>query len=163
MKIIFSRKGFDSSNGGYPSPIFPNSKMLSLPIPTTKSLTTIGELNTAGIRVGKAVEELTNDKISSSQPIHLDPDLDSHTLPRKPGWQPAFGQVKGAQSHLVRQGIRRGDLFLFFGWFRETEFLDNGKLRFKPTAPDLHVIFGWLEIADVLRVGKNIKTYAEHG
>ncbi|MHA1380164.1 MAG: hypothetical protein ACTSRG_17460 [Candidatus Helarchaeota archaeon] len=33
MKIILSRKGFDSSFGGYPSPIFPNGSLLSLPIP----------------------------------------------------------------------------------------------------------------------------------
>jgi len=33
MKIIFSRKGFDSSTGGVPSPIFPDGKILSLPIP----------------------------------------------------------------------------------------------------------------------------------
>jgi hypothetical protein len=33
MRIIFSRKGFDSSSGGVPSPIFPDGRMLSLPIP----------------------------------------------------------------------------------------------------------------------------------
>ena len=30
MKIIFSRKGFDSANGGVPSPIFPDGMTLSL-------------------------------------------------------------------------------------------------------------------------------------
>lgn len=34
MKIIFSRKGFDASYGGYPSPILPDGRMISLPIPT---------------------------------------------------------------------------------------------------------------------------------
>ena len=33
MKIILRRKGFDSSLGGYPSPILPDGKMVSLPIP----------------------------------------------------------------------------------------------------------------------------------
>jgi len=33
MKIILSRKGFDSSFGGSPSPIFPNGSLISLPIP----------------------------------------------------------------------------------------------------------------------------------
>jgi len=34
MKIILSRKGFDSEAGGYPSPILPDGTMLSLPIPS---------------------------------------------------------------------------------------------------------------------------------
>ena len=33
MRIILSRKGFDSANGGYPSPIMPDGRMVSLPIP----------------------------------------------------------------------------------------------------------------------------------
>ena len=33
MKLIFSRKGFDSSAGGIPSPILPDGRMISLPIP----------------------------------------------------------------------------------------------------------------------------------
>ena len=36
MKIILSRKGFDSEYGGYPSPILPNGQMISLPIPDQK-------------------------------------------------------------------------------------------------------------------------------
>ena len=34
MRLILSRKGFDSANGGCPSPIFPDGSMLSLPIPS---------------------------------------------------------------------------------------------------------------------------------
>lgn len=33
MKVILSRKGFDSSSGGFPSPVFPDGTMLSMPIP----------------------------------------------------------------------------------------------------------------------------------
>jgi hypothetical protein len=32
LKIILSRKGFDSSFGGYTSPILPDEKMFSLPL-----------------------------------------------------------------------------------------------------------------------------------
>lgn len=35
MKIILSRKGFDSSAGGVASPILPGGEMISLPIPET--------------------------------------------------------------------------------------------------------------------------------
>ena len=34
MKVILSRKGFDSSNGGCPSPILSDGTLLSLPIPS---------------------------------------------------------------------------------------------------------------------------------
>ena len=38
MKIILSRKGFDSPAGRRPSPIFPNCTMMSLPIPDDNSM-----------------------------------------------------------------------------------------------------------------------------
>lgn len=42
MKIILCRKGFDSSAGGYPSPlILEQNQLLSLPIPDNKIVTGI--------------------------------------------------------------------------------------------------------------------------
>jgi hypothetical protein len=38
MKIILSRKGFDSAYGGYPSPILPSGEMVSLPIPSDDAI-----------------------------------------------------------------------------------------------------------------------------
>lgn len=49
-------------------------------------------------------------------------------------------------------GVGRGDLFLFFGWFRRVECV-RGAYRYVARAPDLHVIFGWLRVGSVLRVG----------
>ncbi|MBA3801209.1 MAG: hypothetical protein H0X18_19410 [Geodermatophilaceae bacterium] len=37
MKLILSRKGFDSAAGGCPSPILEDGSMLSLPIPDRTS------------------------------------------------------------------------------------------------------------------------------
>lgn len=68
-----------------------------------------------------------------------------------PGWRPALGQTGAAQAHLAGQGVGPGDIFLFFGWFREVERL-AGKWRYVPRAPDLHLLFGWLEVADVLPI-----------
>ena len=59
MKVILSRKGFDSSNGGYPSPIFPDGQITSLPIPGSSPSTNIGELCLGRHDLGKMVEELT--------------------------------------------------------------------------------------------------------
>jgi hypothetical protein len=38
MKVILSRKGFDSEYGGIASPILPDGTLLSLPIPRFSSL-----------------------------------------------------------------------------------------------------------------------------
>ena len=38
MKIILSRKGFDTTSGGCPSPILPDGTLLSLPIPDEEDI-----------------------------------------------------------------------------------------------------------------------------
>jgi hypothetical protein len=151
MKIILSRKGFDSSSGGVPSPILPDGRLLSLPIPSENSPVRYADLSVNGQALGKIVEDLTGGKVRRSHFAHLDPDLRASTYPRLPGWRPLFGQAGIAQGHLERQGVGEGDLFLFFGWFRQTERV-NGKYQFVKTAPDLHIIYGWLQIDAVLRV-----------
>ena len=39
MKVVFSRKGFDSQYGGMPSPILSDGTLLSLPIPSKEDNT----------------------------------------------------------------------------------------------------------------------------
>lgn len=51
-----------------------------------------------------------------------------------------------AAGHLINQGVRRGDLFLFFGLFQE---LSPGQPR-RYAGPRHHRIYGWLQIGDVL-------------
>lgn len=159
MKVVLSRKGFDASNGGYPSPIFPDGQIMSLPIPGSSPSITIGRLCHDRHDLVKMVEELTNGKVTRKEEIHLDPDLDSEALSREAGWCPAFGQTGSAQTHLENQAVGLGDLFLFFGWFRKVEISDYGMWRYKPNAPHLHVIFGWLQIAQILRVGNSTVHY----
>ncbi|MCD6230827.1 MAG: hypothetical protein J7J88_03045 [Dehalococcoidia bacterium] len=151
MKIILSRKGFDSSNGRVASPILPNGRLLSLPIPL-KSKIRYRDLHIRGYPsgvIGDIVSNLTDNKITRDDAVHLDPDLDEEIyLPRGEGWLPLFGQDGKAQSHLEDQKVTKGDLFLFFGWFRKTEVV-NGKYRYVRGEPDLHVIYGWLQIGDI--------------
>jgi len=45
MKVILSRKGFDSGTGGYPSPILPDGTLLSLPIPDATSDIKYSDIN----------------------------------------------------------------------------------------------------------------------
>jgi hypothetical protein len=61
-----------------------------------------------------------------------------------------FGQCDSSLSHLENQGVTEGDLFLFFGWFRQTKW-EAERLVFVRNAPDLHVLFGWLQVEEVIR------------
>lgn len=153
MKIILSRKGFDSTAGSCASPIFErDGRLLSLPIPTTVSPTTFQDIQFANLSLGPLVEGLSGGKRRASESTHLDPDLRRDAIARLPGWRPAFGQNSSAQSHLANMGIAKGDLFLFFGWFREA-ILRKDSWLYKPGSPDLQVIFGWLQIDEVIPVG----------
>ena len=114
----------------------------------------LGEIEIAGMNLGRVVEELTRGRVPATWRAHLDPDLAREARPRRRGWKPLFGQCAAAQGVLRRQGVGPGDLFLFFGWFREAETVEGG-LRFRPGAPDLHVLFGWLEVARVLSVERD--------
>jgi len=97
------------------------------------------------------VESLTRGRIAEADGAHLDPDLRRDATRRTRGWRPIFGQAGAAQSHLARHRVGPGDLFLFFGSFRRSENR-GGELRFVPSEPKLHVIFGWLQVAEVRRV-----------
>lgn len=152
MKIILSRKGFDSSNGGMPSPIFPDGNIISLPIPASNSPTRVSDLNVERYDIVNVISDLSKKNIYSQQHVHLDPDVDFRFLNNRPeGWRGAFGQVGAAQKHLSNNGVGKGDLFIYFGWFREVE-LNNKAWRFKQNSPDLHVIYGWLFVEDVIMV-----------
>lgn len=149
MKIILSRKGFDSSAGGVASPIFPDGTLLSLPIPDGNGPVTYGELTWGQHAVGDLVTALTRGRLDHHRRAHLDPDLYGPICPRLPWWRPLFGQDGAAQSHLQHQGVGVGDLFLFFGWFREV-IQENEHYRFVQGAPDQHLLYGWLQVGRVL-------------
>ncbi len=159
MKVILSRKGFDSEFGGYPSPILPNGQMISLPIPDQNE-----ELRYSDVMAGDStcydlMRDLmpsiksSNERIDLSNDFgcHLDPDIFKNAIHREPNWRPLFGQVDAAQGHLQKQDVRRDDLFLFFGSFRKTRN-DDGKLAYDPHEKEMHVIFGYLQIGDIIKV-----------
>lgn len=155
MKIILSRKGFDSTYGEVPSPIFEDGSMLSIPIPADSKLTydDLSSKNSSGSKISNIVEDLTSKKgnshVKGNSDVHLDPDLNPDSYPRSDGWKPMFGTSGAAQGHLVKQGVGIGDLFLFFGWFREV-INKSGRYEYKKSAEDKHVIFGWLQVGSIL-------------
>jgi hypothetical protein len=157
MKVILSRKGFDSgkNSGQCASPIYPDGSMFSFPIPSARGSVAYSEISANGKNIGKAVDSLTSGKTKRENMAHLDPDIDVNAIPRKPGWLPAFGAGQGPRTHLERQGVSIGDLFLFFGWFRDVGLNEDGSPYFLHDARNLHAIFGWLQVGRILNVGIN--------
>lgn len=127
MRIIFSRKGFDSVAGGGPSPIV-DDRPISLPIPAYGELsaTTYGDLE-----LGERVSTASRGKYGAGDLCHYDPMFlaDGTAM---------LGQCGGSQGHLANQGVGEGDVFLFFGLFAD-----------EATGEKHHRIFGWLEVEAV--------------
>lgn len=154
MKIILSRKGFDAGIGGVASPIFPSGELHTLPIPESfpsRQSKRYQEIRVGDHSLGAIVHDLTGGKVKPETFAHLDPDLDVLSVPRPANWRPVFGQAGAAEKHLQNQGVKEGDIFVFYGWFRQVELI-SGKYRYVSTAPDLHVIFGWLQVEQRLSV-----------
>ena len=138
-KIIFSRKGFDSTAGGIPS-TKRDKYLRSFPIPYREN--TLTTYNSLGL--GKDVQELSNYKINATDTCHHDPNLDYGE----------FGQVGAAQTHLENNNVGVGDLFLFWGWFRETLTVNN-KTVFSKDDPGHYRFFGWMQIGEIVHLGKD--------
>ena len=158
MKIILSRKGFDSASGKQPNPIMPDSTLLSLPIPSEKDdrVTTYSSLSWNGRSYYDIIHSLKpKSKIMANDFCHLDPDIRKDVCSRPSEWIPAFGQVDSALTHLRNQQVSIGDIFLFFGWFKATEER-NGTLVYKKGAPDLHIIYGYMQIGEIINKEKDV-------
>ena len=152
MKVILSRKGFDSSAGECASPIFEDGSFLSLPIPDKFSIVSFAEIG-GSYPIGRLVEDLSP-RVKASCGVHLDPDLRMESRQRKAGWRPMFGQADAAQKHLCKMKIAKDDVFLFFGWFRRVKLRD-GRFRYQRRAPDLHIMFGWLRVGEIWRMSED--------
>lgn len=86
---------------------------------------------------------------------HLDPDLDYSIFNQMQHWRALFGQMGAAQGHLKNQSVPKGDLFLFFGWFREVVY-DNGKYQYSRNDKNgRHIIYGYMQVADVKKINSN--------
>lgn len=151
MKVIISRKGFDSANGGTASPVMPDGAMLSLPIPGGRKCEKYNELFYDGNSYADIWHSLKPKPHSKLKYCHLDPDLRAAARAKTPkGWVAAYGQCGASETHLVNQNVTIGDLFLFFGWFRKTE-IRNGLLKYKRDSKDAHMFFGYLQIGKIVR------------
>ena len=160
MKIILSRKGFDSGNSDMPSAFVRGGEMVSFPIPTRErtklaDLIRYNDIRVEGMSMVERIKQLRGNrkKPFKHEFCHHDPDLirDSRDRPSLAGWRGILGQSKNAQTDLETECVDVGDLFLFFGWFKEAEQGPNG-LRFLKGAPHLHAFFGYLQIGEIFPV-----------
>jgi hypothetical protein len=125
--------------------------LLPVPIPSDTDQRTLEELRFGDVDAASIIADLSKGTHTASTKIHLDPDLHRNSRNRLPGWRPAFGQGGAAQGHLKKLNVGPGDVFVFFGWFRRVEQI-AGRWRYMKGAPDIHVAFGWLEVANVLPI-----------
>jgi len=160
MKIILSRKGFDSQYGGQPSPILQDGTLLSLPIPSKRDQNKFSEIMHDGVSYYQIIKELkANTKINEHYNCHLDPDIRNINGQIKTFG--LFGQTGAALGHLNKNGIGINDIFLFYGSFRETENI-NGKLRYKQNSHEKHVIYGYLQIGQIFKDMNCLPNNIEH-
>ena len=142
MRIVLSRKGLDSGSGGGPSPIVgraaaegDHGRPVSLPIPCRSgtSRTTYGALG-----LGDHVSRASRGRFGPDDPCHDDPMF-------TPDGRCLLGQCGAAQTHLERQGVGPGDVFVFFGLFAD----EAGRDRH-------HRIFGYLVVEQQVRLAEGV-------
>ena len=161
MKIILSRKGFDSQYGKQASPILPDGTLLSLPIPSEDELKfeNIIWSDVSYLEIISSLKPSTY--LNKGSHCHLDPDLRANSIQRESGWMPAFGQTGSSLTELRSNKVTKGDLFLFFGWFKQTEY-NQGRLRYVPKSPNLHVIYGYMQIGDIIDSEERIPDWLKY-
>lgn len=159
MKVVLSRKGFDSANGGIMSPIFEDGTMVSFPIPSKdveKDNIRYDELFCDGICMKTILNALGYRGVEH---CHLDPDLAKDRRRESiREWTPAFGQINQAATYLKNQYISEGDLFLFFGNFRHIK-QNHGKYEYVRRTDKtedtylgmpLQVVWGYLQVGGII-------------
>lgn len=152
MKVILSRKGFDSKYGGKPSIIY-NNKFISIPIPGNNGLgiTYKDLIFDNNYKFDKVLSDLKVKNFNGG--LHLDHDLRHSILPsRSKKWKPAFGQEGAPQGLLKNCKVDKDDIFLFFGWFKEVEKDINDVFFYKKGASDIHAIFGYLQVDRIIDI-----------
>ena len=53
-------------------------------------------------------------------------------------------------------------IFLFFGWFKQTEYDKQGRLIYKSYSPDLHIVYGYLQVGEIYHCNDVYHPYVKH-
>ena len=165
MKVILSRKGFDSANGGIVSPIMEDGTLVSFPIPSNDK-DSFDDLVYCGQSYSKILKDLN---YKGNLNCHVDPDL---SIDRRKnmidGWRPIFGQINSSATYLINNvDIRVGDLFLFFGNYHKVKYIDGRYQYLKKTGNfysdnDLQVIWGYMQVGEIITDSQKQRRYSWH-
>ena len=126
--------------------------MVSFPIPSDDE-NTYEDFVFDGMEYSKILKDLN---YKGDACCHADPDLEATR--RKiviDDWVPAFGQIGSSAAYLKNIGVKKGDLFLFFGNFHYVKE-EKGKIRYSRNTGDyykdndLQVIWGYLQVGEIL-------------
>lgn len=165
MKIILSRKGFDSANGGIVSPIMEDGTLLSFPIPSNDA-NTYDNLEYKKESYAKILKDLN---YQGKATCHIDPDLICSRRKEKiDNWIPIFGQCDQAAGYLLNKVmVQPGDVFLFFGNYHSVTKIDGKYSYLKKTSDfykdrDLQVIWGYMQIGRIVTDPVEQKEYYWH-
>lgn len=153
MRVILSRKGFEPAKGGIPSPIMPDGTLLLLPKPDEDGIDSYYDFSYEDMTYYDIVcslseelkEPLKNYRCHSE--CYIPPEHHIHPS----SWFPAYLRYGAMQTHLSHQRISVGDIFLFYGWFRQTAYDSNHKLHFVPDAPEQTIIFSYFQIGAIIK------------
>ena len=177
MKIVLSKKGFDSTYGVEPNPVFDKEgrEFISMPIPAVNACDEIKysaieyECKNHRYNLGELVIKLKGKKVIKTGPLkkdikkipleadsvcHFDPQLvRSKKDETNENWKPLFGQSGTAQDKLADLKTLKEDknedvLFLFFGHFK---LIDSKPKKIKTFT----AIYGWLQVEECIDL-KNI-------
>jgi hypothetical protein len=145
-RIILSRKGVDSSAGGFPSLIC-DERLLSIPIPETEfdHRVTYEDLPlppgpwAAFENMGNLVHHVSQGRLGRDHPVHRDPDIRPELHANANGCRRTLGQCCRPDAALAH--VEKGDLFLLFGWFARAAIVDQTVRR----REEEHTVWGWLQ------------------
>lgn len=153
MKVILSRKGFDMKHGKIPSPILPDGTLLLLPRPDDAGFLRYDELFYQGTSYLDIIRQLNPSIAEELKDARCfpSPDISPDTYSTPKDWKPTFTQYGPSEGHLSSQKVSVGDIFLFFGWFRQTTYDDQHQLTYVSDAPDLHIICSYLQIGSIIK------------
>ncbi|APB75640.1 Nmad3 family putative nucleotide modification protein [Paenibacillus polymyxa] len=145
-KVILSRKGFDEKSGGNAS-VIQDGRLIPFPIPSAESGMYYRDFFfDHGFHF---LDVMKNLGINQFSECHLDPDLIRSVLPKRDiDWKPAFGQAGTAEKILRNEKIGKGDIFIFFGWYKNIDRVGN-KFKYREGSSKnkgFHSIFGYLEV-----------------
>lgn len=152
MRVVFSRKGMDTTSGGMPSPILPDGTLLSIPAPNPTAPYAYSQIYYHGMSLEEIIRQLhPKYDFSKHAQCAIEPDLRGDIEGARPSstWVPCFSQGGRCAAHLDAHKVGPGDIFLFYGSFQRTLF-DGDSLHFVRHQPVVHLIFAYMVVDKVL-------------